>query len=75
MVKDKQLALFEAMGNSDYYTPYYDVFICLINDHDKFYHWVKDKYSMSDFEYESLLDGGVVTAKGCELFIDEVEVI
>lgn len=74
-MKDKQLALFETRENLDYYTFVYDVFICLINDHDKFYHWVKDKYGMSDFEYESLLDGGVVTANGYELFIDEVEVI
>lgn len=45
-MSDKQLALFEAKGYSDGGWFYYDVFICLIDNRDKFYHWVKDKYNI-----------------------------
>lgn len=58
-MSDKQLALFEARENLDYYIFCYDEFICLINNHDRFYHWAKDEYNISDVEYDKLLIGEV----------------
>ena len=69
---DKQLALFENKGGTDYYTFYYDDIICVINDFDKFETFLKENYDISQSDYESLLDGVVVYVNGCELFIATV---
>ena len=73
-VKDKQLALFKTKENLDYYTFYYDDIICIINDFDKFETFLKENYDISQSDYENLLDGAVIRANGCELFIDTVDI-
>ena len=80
------LALFE--NQSDDCTCSSDKIICVIDDHDKFYEWVKENYQLSDKQYISLIDGEYVTGKvkgyyfggeevyiNQDIFIDNVDVI
>ena len=70
----KQLVLFETKKSIDYGIFYYDDIICVINDFDKFETFLKENYDISQSDYESLLDGGVIHVSGCELFIDTVDI-
>ena len=55
------LALFENQPDDCTYSS--DKIICIIDDHDKFYEWVKENYQLSDKQYISLIDGEYVTGK------------
>ena len=82
----EMLALFE--NQSDDCTYSINKIICIIDDHDKFYEWVKENYQLSDEQYISLIDGEYVTGKvkgynfggeevyiNQDIFIDKVDVI
>ena len=80
------LALFENQSDDCTYSS--NEIICIIDDHDKFYEWVKENYQLSDEQYISLIDGEYVTGKvkghnlggeevyiNQDIFIDKVDVI